>query len=129
MTMTSAATDGVGRRGVADDTETVNEVRLRGRVAVTATERTLPSGDTLVTTRLIVDRDPSARRRSAQRVDTLDCVGWSRRVQRSMLTWVAGDVVEVCGCIRRRFYRDGGGPVSRVEVEVRSARKIRDRPG
>jgi single-strand DNA-binding protein len=107
----------------------LNEVRLRGRAADVATARTLPSGDTVVTTRLIIERDQVARRRSAQRVDTIDCTGWSRRVQRSMLGWTMGDVVEIQGSIRRRFYREAAGPVSRVEVEVRSARKIRDRPG
>jgi single-strand DNA-binding protein len=113
----------------APDAAPLNEVRLRGRAAVVATERTLPSGDTVVTTRLIIDRDSVARRRSAQRVDTIDCTGWSRRVQRSMLRWASGDVVEIQGSIRRRFYREASGPVSRVEVEVRSARKIRDRAG
>jgi single-strand DNA-binding protein len=111
----------------AADGETLNEVRLRGRAAIAATSRTLPSGDIVVTSRLIIERDATARRRSAQRVDTIDCIGWSRRVQRSMLGWESGDVVEVVGAIRRRFYRDAGGPVSRVEVEVRSARTIRER--
>lgn len=107
--------------------DAVNEVRLRGRVGRAAVARTLPSGDVLVTSRLIVDRDPATLRRSRQRVDTLDCVAWARRAQRSLLTWVPGEIVEVEGAIRRRFFRDQTAPVSRVEVEVRSARKIASR--
>jgi single-strand DNA-binding protein len=101
----------------------VNEVRLRGRVAVPAVARTLPSGDRLVTARLVVDRDQEARRRSTQRVDVIECVAWSRRAQRSALSWAPGDVVEVAGAIRRRFYRDAGSAVSRFEVEIRAARR------
>ena len=52
---------------------------LRGRVAAPADERELPSGDTIVTARLIVDRDSAALGRSTQRVDTIDCVAWRGR--------------------------------------------------
>jgi single-strand DNA-binding protein len=107
----------------------VNEVRLRGRVAAPPAARTLPSGDRLVTARLIIDRDQEARRRSAQRVDVIECVAWTRRAQRSVLSWLPGDVVEVAGAIRRRFYRDGGSAVSRFEVEIRAARRHPRRGG
>ena len=103
-----------------------NAVVLRGRVAAVE-ERDLPSGDTIMTARLIVDRDAAALARSSQRVDTIDCVAWLRRVQRTMRTWQAGERVEVCGAIRRRFFRGAAGPVSRVEVEVRSTRRL-DKP-
>lgn len=101
-----------------------NEVLLRGRVAAAAESRELPSGDVLVTVRLIVDRDPDARTRSRQRVDTIDCVAWQRRAQRSLLSWAPGDLVEVSGAIRRRFFRGAAGPVSRVEVEILTARRL-----
>ena len=101
-----------------------NEVVLHGRVAAPVEERELPSGDTIITARLIVDRDSAALARSAQRVDTLDCVAWVRRVQRSMRSWKAGDRVEVSGAIRRRFYQAAGGAASRVEVEIRSTRRL-----
>lgn len=100
-----------------------NEVSLRGRVAAPPDERTLPSGDSLMMARLIVDRDVAALQRSSQRVDTLDCVAWTARVQRSMRSWQAGDEVEVSGAIRRRFFRGVAGPVSRVEVEIRRAKR------
>ena len=104
-----------------------NDVFLSGRVAAPADERELPSGDSLVTVRLIVDRDAATRKRSAQRVDTLDCVAWTARVQRTLRTWSEGDRVEVSGALRRRFFRGTAGPVSRVEVEIRKARRISSR--
>lgn len=103
----------------------LNEVRLRGRVADQAHERVLPSGDTLVTVRLIVDRPQVDERR---RVDTLDCVCWTRRAQRSASSWSAGDVVEVQGAVRRRFFGAAGARVSRVEIEVTSARRVARAP-
>ena len=104
-----------------------NEVVLRGRVAAPVDERELPSGDTIMTARIIVDRDAAALDRSSQRVDTIDCVAWLRRVQRSMRGWQAGERVEVTGSIRRRFFRGAHGPVSRVEVEIRATRRL-DKP-
>jgi single-strand DNA-binding protein len=102
-----------------------NEVLLCGRVSAAPEERDLPSGASIVTSRLVVDRDAAARKRSSQRVDTFDLVGWTARAQRAMRGWAPGDVVTVEGAVRRRFYRGPTGPVSRVEVEVRSARKLR----
>ncbi|MDX6318410.1 MAG: single-strand DNA-binding protein [Nocardioidaceae bacterium] len=101
-----------------------NEVLLCGRVAAPAEQRELPSGDTIVTARVIVDRDSAARERSAQRVDTIDCVAWRSRVQRSLLRWQVGQFVQVEGAIRRRFFRGQAGPVSRVEVEVTATRRL-----
>jgi len=112
----------------ATGTEARNEVSLRARVAAPPDERTLPSGDSLMTARLIVNRDAAALQRSSQRVDTLDCVAWKARVHRTMRSWQAGDEVEVSGAIRRRFFRGATGPVSRVEVEIREAKRIARAP-
>jgi single-strand DNA-binding protein len=101
-----------------------NEVLLWGRVAASAEERQLPSGDTIVTARVIVDRDVDASSRSTQRVDTIDCVAWTPRVQRSLRAWEAGQQVQVEGALRRRFYRGEAGPVSRVEVEITATRRL-----
>ena len=104
-----------------------NEVVLRGRVAAPVDERELPSGDTIVTARLIVDRDAAALSRSSQRVDTIDCVAWLRRVQRSMRGWSRASGS------RSPARSDAGssaarqGPASRVEVEIRTARRL-DKP-
>jgi single-strand DNA-binding protein len=108
-----------------DARQLTNAVVLCGRVAVAPQVRDLPSGDVVMTTRLIVDRDPSTLTRSRQRVDTIGCVGWAKRVQRSMRTWQAGDTIQVEGALRRRFFRTSAGPASRVEVEVHRARRVR----
>lgn len=103
----------------------VNDVTLVGRVAAAPQERTLPSGDALVTARLIVDRDAASLAHSRQRIDTIDCVAWLSKVQRSMRTWMPGERVEVAGAIRRRFFRADKGPASRVEVEIRRTRRVK----
>jgi len=102
-----------------------NEVFLVGRVAAPATERELPSGARVVSTRLIVDRDDAEMTWSRQRVDTIDCVAWAARPQQSIRRWQPGDRVQVVGAIRRRFFRTAAGPASRVEVEVKRASRIR----
>ena len=104
-----------------------NTVSLIGRVSGTPQERTLPSGDHVVTFRLVVERGEQrgSAARTGQRVDTLDCAAWGARVRRSVVAWQSGDTVEVHGALRRRFRRTPAGPTSRVEVEVRTARRHR----
>ena len=108
-----------------DDTH-INEVRLRGRVSAAAVERVLPSGDVLVTARLVVRRPIGARRR--QSVDVVGCQAWSARSRRALLSWQPGSLVEVEGAIRRRFRREDAGPTSLAEIEVVSARRVRAAP-
>lgn len=106
------------------DVELANEVRLVGRVSQEPESRELPSGDRIWTFRVVVPRAPAAVR-PHQSVDALECCVWSGRLKRSVSGWHAGDVVEVSGALRRRFYRGGGPATSRVEVEVTSGRVIR----
>lgn len=113
-----------GRPG-SDRVRSRNEVLLCGRVSAAPVERELASGDTIMTTRVVVERGPGSPTRSAPRFDTIDCVAWAARVQRSMRVWLPGDLVRVEGSVRRRFFRAGGGAVSRVEVEVLAARRLR----
>ena len=108
--------------------ELCNEVRLVGRVPALAEERVLPSGDVLCVFRVAITRDPSSVGPSGsprRHVDSLECVAWNGRVRRSALGWEVGDVVEVTGSLRRRFFRSAAGTASRVEVEVGSARRLR----
>jgi single-strand DNA-binding protein len=102
----------------------VNEVRLVGRLSQTPEERVLPSGDTLWTFRVVVGREGS-RAGGKSCVDALECAVWAGRVRRSVASWSEGDVVEVTGAVRRRFYRAGGAAASRVEIEVSGGRLIR----
>lgn len=106
----------------------VNEVTLVGRLSQPAEEHVLPSGSQLWKFRVIVGRPPSPASRVS--VDALDCVVWARRPARSVARWQKGDLVEVKGSLRRRFFAPaGGGRVSRCEVEVASARLIRRADG
>ena len=107
--------------------ESVNEVRLVGRLSGDPAVRVLPSGDELTVWRLVVDRDPDKRGLRAPAVDTIDCVAHRPTVQRLAARWVAGDTLEVQGALRRRFWRGAGGTASRCEVEVSAARKGRPR--
>jgi single-strand DNA-binding protein len=101
-----------------------NEVRLVGRLAAAAEEKELPSGDVLVTFRLVVGRPPAQRRERSPTVDTIDCSAWRAGVRRSVRRWQAGDTIEVSGALRRRFWRGPSGAASRSEVEVATARRL-----
>lgn len=105
-----------------------NEVLLVGRVSSAAEERELPSGDVLLSWRLVVDRPPSARPAPEgvrlPTVDTLTCVAWTATTRRTAGTLGAGDVVEVVGALRQRYWRSGAGVASRTEVEAQSVRRL-----
>ena len=102
-----------------------NSVALIGRLSSAPLERELPSGDTIMTFRVVLARDPSPMtRRSRQTSDWVDCVAWGARARRSVRTWQVGDVVEVEGALRRRFFRTEGGTSTRVEVEVLTGRAV-----
>jgi single-strand DNA-binding protein len=106
--------------------EALNEVRLVGRISAQPQERELPSGDRLVALRVVVPRSPVAGRGGTARaaVDAIEVACWSARTRRAAGSLGAGDVVEVTGALRRRFYRTGGGPASRHEVEAVTLRRI-----
>ena len=103
----------------APDPDEVNLVELTGRVSCNPVRRELPSGDELVTLRLVVSRTGGGP------VDTIDCACWSAGARRAAGRLADGDRVRVEGALRRRFFRTPGGPASRYEVEVR--RLLRDR--
>ena len=104
-------------------TQENNSIRLVGRISQLPEERELPSGDRVCTFRVIVPRQE--RRGQRQSVDALECAAWTAKLRRTALTWSPDDEVEVSGSLRRRFFQGAGGRVSRVEVEVTSARTVR----
>lgn len=105
--------------------ESVNEVRLVGRLSGEPAVRVLPSGDELTVWRLVVDREPDKSGLRSPGVDTIDCVAHRPNVQRMASRWSAGDTLEVQGALRRRFWRGAGGTASRCEVEVTAAKRAR----
>ena len=95
----------------------VNTVTLVGRVSAAPDLRDLPSGDRLVTLRIVVDRPP-VRGSTKRAVDVIDVACWSKRTQRTATSLGPDDAVRVEGSLRRRFFATGGGRASRYEVEA-----------
>ncbi|HET8560297.1 MAG TPA: single-stranded DNA-binding protein [Marmoricola sp.] len=110
-----------------DDVTAVNEVLLRGRVSADPELRALPSGDAVLTLRLVVRREAQSpmTRGSRQVSDWVDCSVWGGRVRASASSWHAGDEVEVRGALRRRYYRTPTGSATRLEVEVLGGKRLR----
>ena len=126
-----------------DEGGSVNSVRLVGRVSAEPEHRELPSGDQLVQLRVIVAR-PARRGRSGpgsrgaapttattqgaaparQQVDTIDVTCWTAVTRRAAARLQPGQVVEVHGALRRRFYRAGASTQSRYEVEASLLRRL-----
>jgi len=109
----------VGRTGTRGEApaEHRNEVVVVGRVTTGPADRGLPSGDEITTWRVTVDRPGDGR-------DVIDCTAWTARVRRSAAAWERGDVVEITGALRRRFFTAGGALASRSDVEVTTARRL-----
>jgi single-strand DNA-binding protein len=130
-------TDGLERLAVAPAVGTsVNEVRLVGRLGATSQERTLPSGDAVLTFHVVVDRASTGRAGARPRpgrsggntsdgVDALACAAWSARARRTVRSLEPGTWIEVDGALRRRFRRGAVPPVSFYEVEVARVRRVR----
>ncbi len=113
-----------------DPVDARNEVLVVGRVSGSPQERELPSGDLLVSWRVVVDRPvrtvPGVRTAT---VDTVDCIAWAPGLRRTARGLTDGDVVQVEGALRRRFWRVGGGAASRCEVEASALRRLRKAVG
>jgi single-strand DNA-binding protein len=104
--------------------EPANNVFLRGTVAIAPVVRTLPSGDQLCSFRITVQRPSGESAVSRVRVDSIECASTRAAVRRSAQRWAPGDVVEVTGALRRRFWRTSAGtPASRYEVEASAVRR------
>jgi single-strand DNA-binding protein len=105
-----------------------NEVVLVGRFSGEVAERELPSGDVLTSWRIVVDRAPDGQPAPAGRrlptVDTIECATQRNQIRRMSASWTAGDVLEVTGALRRRFWRGPHGLASRYEVEAASVRRL-----
>lgn len=103
----------------------INRVELTGRVSAAPEVRVLPSGDQVVSFRLIVARSAAARRRSKQSVDTIECSAWTSVLRRRVVRLEPDAVVQVTGELRRRFSRGAGGVISRVTVDLQSCTPVR----
>lgn len=108
---------------MTSDTAWLNEIHLIGRVSGEPHTRTMPSGDELVSLRVVVPRPRKGSER--QQVDVLDVSCWSARTRRRARTLAVDDVVEISGALRRRFFRAGGGGAqSRHDVEASTLKRV-----
>lgn len=107
---------------------TSSTVEVIGRLGAHVRTRDLPSGDTVATFTVVVDR-PIRERHGNARVDAIACVATSKKVRAHVERWEPGTMVQVCGVLRRRFWRAGGASGSgnslgsSTEVLVRTARR------
>jgi single-strand DNA-binding protein len=90
----------------------INDVLLVGRLSGKPLVKDLPSGDPIVTWRLVVERPSDARRTPRKVVDTLNCASFDGRLRDAVEEWRHGDLLEVRGALRRHFWRTG----SRYEI-------------
>jgi single-stranded DNA-binding protein len=97
---------------------TVNVVVLAGTVAADPVERRLPSGDEITEIRLSVPE-------TGKRLLPLPVAAWHKAVGKRALKGIAkGDDVLVHGTLARRFYRNGGGARSVMEVVATGIKKL-----
>ena len=103
--------------------EVVNSVEVRGRVSQAPERRELPSGDTIVVAHVVVPRPREKHSRVTH--DTFVVCAWRAGPARSLAAVGVGEVIEVQGRLRRRFWRAGGGEASACEIEVLRVRRLR----
>ena len=99
-----------------------NEVFLEGRVSNLPVEKQLPSGDTVVEFRVVIDRRKS--RGDRREVDTLDVAVWLSSPRKRALTLQVDDWVAIEGAVRRRFWKAPTGLASRWQVEASQLRRL-----
>jgi single-strand DNA-binding protein len=96
----------------------MNIVVLQGKLSREPEERTLPSGDRLVSYE-VTTRLPDGTAANAP-------VSW-RDAPATAGRFEAGDDVTVVGHVHRRFFQTGGGTQSRTEVVAREVLSHRQR--
>ena len=99
-----------------------NEVFLEGRVSNLPIEKQLPSGDSVVEFRIVIDRRTA--RGKKREVDTLDIAVWLSAPRKKALSLRIDDWVVVEGAVRRRFWKAPSGLASRWQVEASQLRRI-----
>jgi single-strand DNA-binding protein len=118
-----ASTKGAAVTAATAEATTVhrNEVYLVGEVSSTPEERTLSDGRGAVTFRLEVRTDSSA----GGNRDSLDITLTSPRARKAALAWAVGDLVEVQGVVRRKFYKVGAASKPFTVIEAERAKRLR----
>ncbi len=101
-----------------------SEAVVAGRLG-TVTEKLMPSGISMASFRVVVDRAPRDRGPNGRvRVDAIECSVWKAHLIKRVMVMPPGTLIEVSGSLRRRFFRAGQGFASITEVEVVNLRKV-----
>ncbi|MGH3374520.1 MAG: single-stranded DNA-binding protein [Actinoallomurus sp.] len=96
--------------------EHVNEIVLVGRLSGEPEWRALSDDREVAVWRLIVEHQDA--RSPQDGIDTIRCVSYDPTIQATVRTWAHGDVIEVRGALRHRFWRSPTGPRGLYEVEA-----------
>jgi single-stranded DNA-binding protein len=99
--------------------EHVNEIVLVGRLSGEPEWRALSDHREVAVWRLIVEHQDA--RSPQDGIDTIRCVSYDPTIQATVRTWSHGDVIEVHGALRHRFWRAPTGPRGLYEVEAANA--------
>lgn len=100
-----------------------NEVLLGGELLAGGEIRTRPDGVEVTAFRLAVRSAKAGGRASP--AERIDCVAVRAAARDRVSTLVAGDLIEVDGTLRHRYWRSVGGLSSRYEVEADRIRVVR----
>jgi single-strand DNA-binding protein len=100
--------------------EHVNEIVLVGRLSGAPEWRPLPDNREVAVWRLIVEHRDA--RSPQDGLDTIRCVTYDPVLQDAVRGWSHGDLVEVRGSLRHRFWRAPTGPRGLYEVEAATVR-------
>lgn len=96
--------------------EHVNEIVLVGRLSGATEWRALPDDRQVAVWRLVVEHRNA--RSPQDGLDTIRCVTYDETLQEHVRAWSHGDLVEVRGALRHRFWRSPDGPRGLYEVEA-----------
>ncbi|MCO6007964.1 single-stranded DNA-binding protein [Actinoallomurus purpureus] len=94
----------------------VNEIVLIGRLSGVPEWKALPGGGQVAVWRLIVEHQDARSPQDA--IDTIRCITYDPSLQPGVRDWRHGDVIEVRGALRHRFWRGPAGPRGLYEVEA-----------
>ncbi|GAA4084479.1 single-stranded DNA-binding protein [Nonomuraea soli] len=100
-----------------------NEVVLVGRLSAVPEQRSMPSGDTLTTWKVIVKRRPGPGR-SRRPCDIVPCVTFDPEVADALAAIEARTMIEMTGSLRSRIFGPNGAKVWRYEVEAKTVAPV-----
>ena len=111
-----------------------NQVLIVGELVAPPQSRLLPTGEEVLSFRLMVRAQPPPARSAKavavtrERGDSIDVAATRSECRQRIIRSGVGDVVEIEGCLRHRYWRGAGGLAGRYEVEalrIRSVAKLR----